>query len=158
MYNGKVYLAGPIFGLDYEGATSWREEATNLLSDYGILALSPMRAKEHLKDEKHINHFYNGVEPMSTSKGIVTRDRNDVRTCDIVIAYLKGAERASMGTCIEFGWADAWRKPVIMVAAPGDLHEEHGIMTEIAGYKVEEVSEAVEIAAALLGAEYLPAF
>lgn len=154
----KVYLAGPIYGLNYEGATSWREEARGLLEDYGILALSPMRAKDHLKNEKSINHFYDGVEPMSTSKGIITRDRNDVRTCDIVIAYLKGADRASMGTCIEFGWADAWRKPVIMVAEPGDLHEEHGMMSEIAGYKVEEVGEAVEIAAALLGAEKLTSF
>jgi len=41
----KVYLAGPIKGLTYTGATDWRDEAKDALYDIGIAGYSPMRAK-----------------------------------------------------------------------------------------------------------------
>jgi nucleoside 2-deoxyribosyltransferase len=151
--NYKVYLAGPIYGLSWDGASSWREEATRFLREYGIQGLSPLRAKDYLKDEEKLAHHYGDIHPLSSPKGLTTRDRNDVRTSDLVIAYLKGADVASMGTCVEFGWADAWRKPIIMVADEGDLHEQHGMLSEIAGYKVPVLGDAVELAAAILGAE-----
>ena len=54
-----VYLAGPISGCDYEGATDWREYATQELGRYGIKGLSPMRAKEYLKNvTQKLEHPY----------------------------------------------------------------------------------------------------
>ena len=44
-----VYLAGPITGLTYDGATDWRAYAKARLAKFGIQAVSPMRAKEFLK-------------------------------------------------------------------------------------------------------------
>lgn len=151
--NYKAYLAGPIYGLSWDGATSWREDAARRLWEFGVQGLSPLRAKDYLKDEDKIAHHYGDIHPLSSPKGLTTRDRNDVRTSDLVIAYLKGAEVASMGTCVEFGWADAWRKPIIMIAEEGDLHAEHGMLSEIASYKVSDIPDAVELAAAILGAE-----
>ncbi len=45
-----VYLAGPISGCSYEGCTDWREQVIRDLAQAGIKGLSPMRAKEYLKD------------------------------------------------------------------------------------------------------------
>jgi len=39
----RVYLAGPITGLTYNGATTWREDARSYLAAKGITAYSPMR-------------------------------------------------------------------------------------------------------------------
>ncbi len=44
-----VYLAGPIAGCSYAGATDWRDRAQDVLARDGIRGLSPMRAKEYLK-------------------------------------------------------------------------------------------------------------
>jgi hypothetical protein len=33
-----VYLAGPISGLNFEGATDWREHAKSYLKEFGIKA------------------------------------------------------------------------------------------------------------------------
>lgn len=45
----KVYLAGPISGQSYDGATSWREEAKEELSSWSdIIGYSPMRGKTYL--------------------------------------------------------------------------------------------------------------
>ena len=46
-----VYLAGPIMGNDYSGATDWRREAASKLESWGIRAVSPMRGKENLGKE-----------------------------------------------------------------------------------------------------------
>ncbi len=54
-----VYLAGPIAGCSYAGCTDWREYAIGALLDAGIKGLSPMRAKEYLKDvERKLEHPY----------------------------------------------------------------------------------------------------
>lgn len=54
-----VYLAGPISGCSYEGATDWRDHATAVLARDGIKGLSPMRAKEYLKGcERKLEHPY----------------------------------------------------------------------------------------------------
>lgn len=106
-----------------------------------------MRAKEYLREESAIKGFYD--TPMSCPKGITTRDRNDVMSCDCVLAYLKGAEKVSIGTAVEFGWADAFRKPVVMVIDEDDIHN-HPMLSTIAGFIIETLDEALHITLALL--------
>ena len=38
-----------------------------------------------------------------------------MQRCDVVLMYLIGAKKVSIGTMIEAGWADAYRKPVVLV-------------------------------------------
>ena len=44
----KIYLAGPISGLTYEGAQDWRDEFSASISAE-IACFSPLRGKEYLK-------------------------------------------------------------------------------------------------------------
>ncbi len=148
----KVYLAGPITGLSYASATSWREFAEEYLASRGLVGLSPMRAKNYLSETVKFPMAYGeGGNPLSTDKGITTRDRNDVLNCDLVLANFLGADHASCGTAIEFGWADAWRVPVIMVIEPEGNPFDHGMMRSIAGFRVETLETGLELAVAILG-------
>ena len=75
MMSKLVYLAGPIKGLNYEGCTSWREYAAKELAKDGIEALSPMRAKDFLKDLPLIverQRFINN--PLTSDAGVTTQD------------------------------------------------------------------------------------
>lgn len=137
-----VYLAGPIAGQSYVGATTWRINTRYRLAVAGIDSWSPMRFKDCLADEAVLGDIYAG--PLFTGKGIVTRDRFDVMRCDLVLANFLGVERISIGTIIELGWADAWRKPIVIVAEQDNLHR-HAMLLEIAGCVVETLPEAIEL-------------
>lgn len=176
MSRPRVYLAGPITGLSYGGATDWRIKAMNTLEVWGIDALSPMRAKTYLKDEKSIDgsaDAYQRVHAISTPKGICTRDRNDTMRVDAVLMNLLGAEKVSIGSMIEIGWADAARVPLVVVMEP-DREEtvpvvvgpgfephrfetrkivnphSHTMVNHLAGYIVPTLNEGLDIVKALL--------
>lgn len=153
MSRPSVYLAGPITGLTFDGASDWRDKAKHKLDLLGIDAFSPMRAKSYLRGVGTLaaaGQNYQGLSPLSENKGITTRDRMDCMGRDLIIANFAGCERVSVGTCIEFGWADAARKPVILVMEDeGNCHE-HGMILEIAGYRVKTLDEAIELARCIL--------
>ena len=144
----KVYLAGPIYALNYKGCNDWREYSRNLLAEEGIIGVSPMRAKEHLNNGELILGADNNV--ISSQKGLVTRDRWDVMTCSIMFANFLGAKTISRGTMIEYGWADAYRKPIIAVMEKeGNVHD-HPIVRELTGFRVESLDEGLYIAKKIL--------
>lgn len=148
----KVYLAGPITGLNYKGATDWREEAKTRLNDVGIAGFSPMRAKEHLKNRKVLVASGYLDSAISNPKAIVCRDHNDVYTSDAILVNLLGAERVSIGTAMEIAWAHAYRKPIVLVMEKkGNLHE-HGMLTEVCGYRVTNLDDAYSVLHNLLNA------
>lgn len=143
----RIYLAGSISGLSYEDASlGWRKDISRMFYPTPqIKCYSPMRAKEFLADVGQLFGSYD-EHPLSTERGIVTRDRNDVMKCDVMIAcFLESQGNVSLGTAIEFGWADAWDKPVIMVAEKDDPHRVHPMLRRLAGYIVESLEEAAAI-------------
>ena len=142
-----VYLAGGITGLTYGASTNWREEAIRLLSP--LRGLSPMRAKHHLAGEKRIKGSYEDTA-LSSKKGITTRDRWDVSRCDVVLMYLLGLEEVSKGTMIEAGWADSYRKPVVLVIEEEGNVNDHPMIREIAGFHVDTLEAGVNLVRALL--------
>lgn len=114
----KVYLAGPITGLSYDGCTEWREDVKTKLWDRSrgrIEGYSPMRSKTHLSGERAIADGYAG-HVLSCDRGIMARDHNDVITSDLLFVNLLGAEKASIGTAMELAWAyDRHIKTVVAI-------------------------------------------
>jgi nucleoside 2-deoxyribosyltransferase len=147
-----IYLAGAITGESFGDATDWREYVRTKLSP-GIVGLSPLRAKDYLENEKAIGDSYdsqNGVEtPLSTSRGIMTRDFFDCQNCDIVLANLLGTQKVSIGTVMEIAWAYAFNKPLILVLEDDNIHE-HAMIREATGFRVNTIDDAVSIANAIL--------
>jgi nucleoside 2-deoxyribosyltransferase len=148
-----VYLAGPITGTSYEEATNgWRKEIAAQLDEEGISCLSPMRGCEHLKGTSKFTSLEKdyGVNPVTTAAAIVARDRNDVRTCDLMIVNFLGATQRSLGTAVEFGWADRYDKPIILIMEDeGNVHE-HVMLTHLAGFRVRTLEDAVLLAEHIL--------
>jgi nucleoside 2-deoxyribosyltransferase len=152
--NPRVYLAGPIKGLNYDEAVEWRTYATRVLKDEGIDAFSPMRAKTYLKGLTDVGgdklkDSYDQF-PLSTMKAILCRDRNDCQKAGVVIMYLRGAKAVSIGSVMEVAWADAARVPIVLVMEKeGNVHE-HGLLTEACNVRVETLEEAIKVTVAIL--------
>ena len=155
-----VYLAGPITGCSYEGCVDWREYAIKELAAVGITGLSPMRAKDYLKSESIVGDSYEDTV-LSSSRGIITRDRWDTTRSDIILANFLGAEQVSIGTVMEIAWADLARVPIIMAIEPSELEatgpapsqgnvHEHSMLREAAGFRVETLEEGLNVAKAIL--------
>jgi nucleoside 2-deoxyribosyltransferase len=144
-----VYCAGPISGLHYTEGQSWREYVAKNLPEE-IRAISPLRAKsEKLARVGIIVDSYED-NPLTSTKGITTRDRLDCTRADAVLVNLLGATTVSVGTCIELGWADANRIPVVLVIETrGNLHD-HPMVRDIAGFRVETLDEAIAVLEAVL--------
>jgi nucleoside 2-deoxyribosyltransferase len=144
----KVYLAGPIQGMDYLDVVRWRNEISDELLKDDIIALSPFRGKSHLKGKK-IKGYDDHV--ISCERGLTTRDRYDVmKNCDLFLANFLGATQISTGTMIEYGWADASRKPIItVIEKKGNVHD-HAILRELTGFRVESLDEGIEVIKSIL--------
>jgi nucleoside 2-deoxyribosyltransferase len=147
-----IYLAGPITGLTYDDARNgWRDEFMHMMPSH-IHCLSPMRGKAFIPPGQVIEK---GAEYLSTHiienpRGILTRDTNDVRSSDVIVANFLGAQTTSIGTCAEFGMAHAWQKPLVLIMEPeGNVHH-HGFITEIASFWVHNLEDAAEVVKTLL--------
>lgn len=142
-----VYLAGSIRGLTVEEADGWREQATLTLERLGIGVLSPLRFKPFMPNAGVIESEYPQTV-LGTAKGITARDRFDVMRCDALLANLSN-DRPSVGTMIELGWADAFRKPIVAVLTEGGPND-HPMVREVVSFAVGSLPEAYEVLAALL--------
>lgn len=143
------YLAGPITGLTYDEAVDWRAEASSFLLGRGIIPLSPLRGKEYLRGVGKLKDHYGELSVLSSSRGIVTRDRWDCTRADAVLVNFEGTDRISIGTVMECAWADAARIPIVMVLPPGNPHD-HAMLREVAGFLVPSLREGLEVVSALL--------
>ena len=148
----KVYLAGPIKGLNYDGATTWREYAKEKLAACGLNGFSPMRAKPYLKNETAIDASdtnYNQF-PMSRDGAVVCRDRYDATTCDVLLVYLLGAKAISIGTITEIGWADSLRVPIVLVMEDSGNPHEHMFLRQLCAFRVNNLDEGLHIVKSIL--------
>lgn len=171
----KVYLAGPIAGVSYDvSARGWRIEVQSLLdgtyrsdkanTETEIQTYSPMRGKGFLRDIKGdevLGKLEYKASPISTTQGILGRDRNDCMKSDAIIMNLHGAKDVSIGTMVELGWADAARVPVILImedqktkeqldsGEKNNIHE-HLFVQGLSTYRTSSVEGAVALAKFLL--------
>lgn len=153
-----VYLAGPISGLNYDGATGWRDAVIADLAAAGIKGLSPMRAKEYLRDAYDAQGGfsatcveYGHLSCLSGPRGIMTRDRFDATRCDVLLVNLLGAERVSIGTMMEVAWADLCRTPIVAaMEVNGKNPHEHAMLNEAIGFRCGSLEEAVHVVKAIL--------
>lgn len=135
----QVYLAGPITDADPEDV--WRHELrTHLRFKYGIVAVLPQAGAlytEHL-----------GIE--NPAPVLTQRDKWMCQQSDVVLANFTGSEKASIGTCIEIGWASLANVPIIAVLEKGNVHD-HAMITSLVNFRVDTLEEAVPILRGLQG-------
>lgn len=139
-----VYLAGPIKGTSYNEAVDWRTDVTGNLLRSHISSLSPMRYKEFLSGSPSLDG--GSSSHLTSHKGIVARDLNDIRRADAVLVNFTGvSSTVSMGTVAEIGFAHALNKMIIMAIEPeGNVHN-YFFIKEMAGFVLPTLEQAVEI-------------
>jgi nucleoside 2-deoxyribosyltransferase len=142
-----LYCAGPILGTSYEESAKWRKYVAKKLPPY-IKAVSPLRGKNYLIGETNMQHSHEDM-PLSSRKGIVCRDRMDVMRADMILVNFLGAKKVSIGTVMEIAWADALRKPIVLVMRGNNVHS-HSMIEEVSGFIVPDLDQAISVVTAVL--------
>ncbi len=142
----KTYLSGPITGLTYNDAIGWTDYAKIELEKHGIIGFRPLRGKHFLKDVEKMSALGYDTNPLSTERGIYTRDRYDVESCDAMLVNLTGTHRVSIGTMYEMAWADLLHKPIVCVMEKdgSNLHE-HAFVRQSITHRVHDIDVGIEI-------------
>ena len=114
-----------------------------------IACYSPLRGHEHLDGEGELRGSY-PQHPLTTAAALTARDRHDCLSCDLLLVDLTGASEVSIGTCIELGWADAFRKPIVLVMEPkGNVHD-HPLVRSLCAFRVPNIEEGLQVVRAIL--------
>lgn len=173
----KVYLAGPITVLTFDGAEDWRayvkERLENNGNSYfdpstgthkfvpgsfkttGVKALSPLRNQEYLRSAGELTaeakECLRYQCPLTTARGLTVRDRDDAMKCDVLFVNLLGAKKVSVGTVMEIAWADAVRTPIVVAIEPdGSNVHEHAMINEAIGFRCPTLDEAIRVTRSIL--------
>lgn len=153
MVNKCVYLAGPIDGLSFQEGIEWRQYAQKELAAHDIKALSPQRGKEYLRSNPDVasemrfakQEKYFKDNPMSTAKGILTRDKYDATNCNVLLVNFLGSKEASFGTVMEIAWANLLNKPIVVVIEEDNIHRHHPMLRETFSYVTDNLNVGLDI-------------
>ncbi len=149
-----IYLCGPITGCTFEEAKhGWRKQVYDALTPLGIICYSPLRhqSRDEMPESNSLSMSPNGAgtDALSTAKGLTQRDRFDTFRSNLIFCNLLGTTQPSIGSMIEFGWADAMRIPIVCCMEEGNIHH-HGMVVTVASWVVPTLEEGIAITKALL--------
>jgi hypothetical protein len=143
-----IYLAGPITGMSAEQCSGWRERV-RVQVGRGIEIVSPLRDAADFGDAAPAGPEAE-VAMLRHMQATITRDRWDVARCTLLLANFTGAKQISVGTVGEVFWADAFRKPIVIVRDLGNPHDTF-FLNAITPWVFEELDAAVAKINTLLG-------
>jgi nucleoside 2-deoxyribosyltransferase len=139
-----VYLAGPITDKTISGANDWRHNVSKLLEAHGVRGISPLRCEPPRGDRYTIS---NADPQFGTPRAIGSKNRMDVRMCDLTLAYMPREFNdpwPSVGTISELAWAAMINKPTILVT--NDLRLiAHPVIDANSGWILPDLGSAVEV-------------
>ena len=139
-----VYVGGPIAGMTLQEATEWRIEVCNKLADHDIGARFPVL--NAVKPTEVYNTQGYDTSALVKPRGIIMNDRWCVQNSDLILMNLLNSKRVSIGSMVEYGWADAYRKPIVTVMKlDGNNPHDHAFVKELSGFIVEDLEEAVHV-------------
>lgn len=153
----RIYLSGPITGHTDEAIKSWRSLAIRRLSSLGeVIDPTLARYDSDVAFQKQESPP-EALDRLRHGLLVVRRNRNLIRSCDVVLANFLGAgSKASIGSIGEIYWAEEFGKPVFIVRERfGNVHD-HAMLNAIASrvvYALEDGFKLIEELAAVTGAD-----
>lgn len=144
----RVYCAGPVSGLSYKEAITWRRKVARRLKRHDIDALLPLTREKALRKEKRIDPRGYPDVPGCRPNDVFRTDVDMLERADWVLVNLLGAKTVSIGTVWEIGWAYAHGVSVVLAMEDGNPHD-HLFITQ----STEEFSTVDEAIKHILDSE-----
>lgn len=146
MFKPTIYLAGPISGRSFADSELWRNEFKAIVGD-ALICLSPLRGMDQLREVGVIEQSY--PTALSCDRGILCRDHRDCRSADMIVCNFQHAPRVSIGAVIECAFAFAYRKPLLVITQPNNVHD-HPMLRQMTDFTCGSVEEAALLTLSVL--------
>src|SRR6185437_16451225 len=141
-----VYLAGPILGRTHAEANNWRRDFGSQLATFGIVGVSPLRCEPLIGKRYSLNY----PDPrFGTARAIASKNKLDVKMCDMTLCYFPEGMPFSKGTCGELFWANAFEKPTILVSTVHDVIT-HPVMQAASSWILPTLDDAFDVISGVL--------
>lgn len=141
MSRGVVYLGGPITGLTWDEAQRWRNRAGAQLARAGWKYLDPMRGEQEqfgFADDEQLPSTFAG------DREACMRDLFDIDRATVCLFNFAGAQRVSVGSTTELGYAYAKDKYTVVVLDEANPHE-HLFVVGLASAVVPSLEDALTL-------------
>lgn len=154
----RIYLSGPITGRTDEAIKSWREVAADKLSPFAEIidpTLAPYDSEVAFRKHEGPPE---ALERLRHGLFIVRRNKNLIRSSDVVLANLLGCDsNASIGSIGEICWAHVFDKPIIIARETfGNVHD-HAMLNAMASEIVFSLDDAFRVIKDLAAVKEIPA-
>lgn len=150
-----IYLCGPMTGLSFNRAEEWRTKTQKKFEAIpGIQVLNPARNCHVKNDEIYQAVNLDQKRGLNCDRALRARNLSDIALSSVVFANFLDAERPSLGSIYELGYASALRVPVICVIEDsGNVHE-HLMITSGIDYRFNNLPEAFSGTLTIFGGKY----
>lgn len=145
-----IYLAGPMTGLTWEEATEWRDMATLRLTPQWRV-ITPVRGQTKYNKAtmgdvitaSTMTEEQPSLPLAYTATGITAQDQFYIDQSDWLLVNFLNANRVSIGTVWEMGYAWGRNKMIISVIEPNSIHD-HPFVRRRSHVFVPDLDEAIE--------------
>lgn len=121
VHKPRIYLGGPVAGLTWDEAIGWRRKFAAKLRRHGFEPLLPCEEERAARNMGPLPAADN-TAPGCSNEEVFYRDLHMLGASSAVIANLREAQRPSLGTMWEIGYAFAAGIPVIVTVQPSSCH------------------------------------
>lgn len=142
-----IYLAGPMSGLTWRQALSWRRECEAELSkDWRLI--NPVRAQvpEERMDDTIPSTTQLDTEKVDlwvTATGVTSQDEFYIDQSDWILANFLQATHVTIGSVWELGYGWGTRKKILSVIEPGSIHD-HAFIRRRSHVFTPSLDEAIQ--------------
>jgi nucleoside 2-deoxyribosyltransferase len=149
----KVYLTGPITGSADPNICGWRDVVRDRLAPF-VEVIDPAAAPyDSIPAYRRTEKSAAAIKRLMHGRFVVDRNRNLIRSCDIVLANFLTAEQASIGSVGELFWADAFGKLIVIIREKaGNVHD-HAMLNAIASATVSTIDDGCKAVLNILGTQ-----
>jgi nucleoside 2-deoxyribosyltransferase len=142
----RIYLSGPITGHADEAIRSWRSLAIRRLSPLGEVIDPTLAGYDSDVAFQKQESPPEALDRLRHGLLVVRRNRNLIRSCDVVLANFLGAgSKASIGSIGEIYWAEALGKLVFIIRERfGNVHD-HAMLNAIASRIVHTLEDSFKL-------------
>ena len=137
-----IYLTGPITGVDLTHSDGWRRRLEN---EFGAVAAIFDPVREGAVHEP-LYRSAGATARLSMRKfgeALAERNRAAIQTCDLLFANLKDATGISLGSVGEIFWADAFRKPILIVRDEFGNPHDHLLLNAVATWTFFTLEDSI---------------
>lgn len=129
-------------GADPAKSGNWRSYVEQQVAA-DIVCLNPLRDDPEFIPNDRQRDTDTLYKDLRHGIGTVARNKMDILKSDLLLANVLDQERFSIGTVGEIFWADAFRKPIVLVKKRESIYN-HDMLDAICHWTFESLDEAVK--------------